>query len=252
MEKDARSTGSETKSRPAAMAPTKAQDTSHLNQFSAEELEDILVQLCDSEGVKVSADDDKALKNVGKNALDNIGLGGLGKKVFGGGGKKQEAPPESPDGLAPPPPPAPRPASDVIRELNIGDKQGLIGVLQSVISSALSGDLDGKSGTGGNLLRRNGQLSLKALANSALFACFGNLLKGGGDKSRTAHTTSASAGGTEAEASSAQGNFSIDDIKTPEALFKYITSNPAIKTVLISGIQTFLANTLQGQTAAKA
>lgn len=218
------------------MAPTKAQDTSHLNQFSAEELEDILVQLCDSEGVKVSADDDKALKNVGKNALDNIGLGGLGKKVFGGGGKKQEAPPESPDGLAPPPPPAPRPASDVIRELNIGDKQGLIGVLQSVISSALSGDLDGKSGTGGN----------------PLFACFGNLLKGGGDKSRTAHTTSASAGGTEAEASSAQGNFSIDDIKTPEALFKYITSNPAIKTVLISGIQTFLANTLQGQTAAKA
>lgn len=63
------------------MAPTKAQDTSHLNQFSAEELEDILVQLCDSEGVKVSADDDKALKNVGKNALDNIGLGGLGKRI---------------------------------------------------------------------------------------------------------------------------------------------------------------------------
>lgn len=61
------------------MAPTKAQDTSHLDQFSAQELEDILVQLCDSEGVKVSPGDDNALKNAGKNALDSVGLGGLGK-----------------------------------------------------------------------------------------------------------------------------------------------------------------------------
>lgn len=62
------------------MAPTKDNDTTHLDQFSAEELEDILVQLCDAEGVKVSADDDKPLKNLGKNALDNSGLGGLGKE----------------------------------------------------------------------------------------------------------------------------------------------------------------------------
>lgn len=61
------------------MAPTKDNDTAHLDQFSAEELEDILVQLCDAEGVKVSADDDKALKNLGKNAMDNAGLGGLGE-----------------------------------------------------------------------------------------------------------------------------------------------------------------------------
>lgn len=54
-----------------------------------------------------------------------------GKKVFGGG-KKQEAPPEAPEGSGAPAP-APRPASDVIRELNVGDKQGLIGVLQNVI-----------------------------------------------------------------------------------------------------------------------
>ncbi|OQR77777.1 hypothetical protein BIW11_06851 [Tropilaelaps mercedesae] len=212
------------------MAPTKAQDTSHLDQFSAEELEDILVQLCDSEGVKVSSDDDKALKNIGKNALDNIGLGGLGKKMFGGGGKKQEAPPESPDGPAPPAPPPPRPASDVIRELNVGDKQGLIGVLQNVIASALSGDMDGKGGAGGN----------------PLFACFGNLLKGGGDKSRNAHTTNAPAG-SETQATSAQGKFSLEDVKTPEALFKFITSNPALKTMVISGVQTFLAKALQGQ-----
>ena len=62
------------------MAPTKANDTTHLDQFSPEELEDILVQLCDAEGVKVSADDDKPLKNLGKNALDSSGLGGLGKE----------------------------------------------------------------------------------------------------------------------------------------------------------------------------
>lgn len=208
------------------MAPTKANDTSHLDQFSASELEDILVQLCDSEGVKVSAEDDKALKNVGKNALDNMGLGGLGKKVFGGG-KKAEEPPASPDGPAPPapmPPPAPRPASDVIRELNLGDKQGLFGVLQGVLASALSGDMDAQGG-------------------NPLFACFGNLLKGGGgDKSRTAHSTNAAQ-----TDGAAPGPVSMADIKTPEALFNYITTNPTVKTMVISGVQTFLAKVMQGQ-----
>lgn len=223
------------------MAPTKASDTSHLDNFTAAELEDILVQLCDSEGVKVSPDDDKPLKNMGKNALDNMGLGGLGKKVFGGGGKKADEPPASPDGPAPsmppsdpkPAPPAPRPASDVIRELNLGDKQGLIGILQNVIAMAFSGQLDGKGG------------------GNPLFACFGNLLKGGGDKSRTANSTNAAAPDGQMTQGSGPGGMTMEDIKTPEALFKFITTNPAVKTMLISGVQSFLAKAMQGGQAAR-
>lgn len=67
-----------------------------------------------------------------------------GKKIFGGGKKKEEQPPESPDGAAPAEPeaadktaPAPRPASDVIRGLDLGDKQGLIGVLQNVLGELI-------------------------------------------------------------------------------------------------------------------
>jgi len=216
--------------------PKKASDTSHLDNFTAEELEDILVQLCDKEDVKVSADGNKdALKTVGTNMLDNVGLGGIGKSLFGGDDDKKKSPATSPtEPAAPSKPPAPsRPASDIIRELPPDAKQGLTGIIQSAITAAMESGILGGGG--------------KAGGSNPLFACFGNLLGGGSKASKSNTTMSANDG--EASATQVAPTMSMEDIKTPDALFKFITSNPTVKTFVISGVQNFLSKFMQGGAA---
>lgn len=214
--------------------PKKSSDTSHLDQFSAQELEDILVQLCDSEGVKVSADSDQnVFKNAGTKVLDDMGLGGIGKALSGGGDSDNKPKTPTSDSTTPSKPPAPsRPAADVIRELPAESKQGLVGIIEGAIKMAMdSGILGGGDQKGG----------------PSLLACFGNLLKGGGNRSTNANSTQAQNSG-EAAASLTQigESMTMDDIKTPDGLFQFITGNPAVKTFVISGVQSFLAKFLQG------
>jgi len=162
--------------------------------------------------------------------LDNVGLGGIGKGLFGGDDGKKKSPATSP--AAEPAAPS-RPAADMIRELPPDAKQGLAGIIQSALAAAMESGILGGGG--------------KAGGSNPLFACFGNLLGGGSKSSKSNATMSANEG--EVSAGQAAPTMNMADIKTPDALFKFITSNPTVQTLVISGVQSFLAKFMQGGAA---